>query len=42
MDPAAGEFIYEMIFAAPALTVVEKLRKYGSRKELWLDLPRAF
>lgn len=42
MDPAAGEFIYDTIFAAPVPSVVDKLRKYDSRKELWLDLPRAF
>jgi transglutaminase-like putative cysteine protease len=42
MDPAAGEFIYETIFAAPVPSVVDKLKKYDSRKELWLDLPRAF
>lgn len=42
MDPAAGEFIYETIFAAPVGSVVDKLRKYETRSELWLDLPRAF
>lgn len=42
MDPTAGEFIYDTIFAAPAGSVVDKLRKYDTRSELWLDLPRAF
>lgn len=42
MDPSTGEFIYETIFAAPAGSVVDKLRKYDSRRELWQDLPRAF
>jgi transglutaminase-like putative cysteine protease len=42
MDPAAGEFIYETIFAAPVGSVVAKLRKYASRSELWMDLPKAF
>jgi transglutaminase-like putative cysteine protease len=42
MDPAAGEFIYETIFAAPVDSVVAKLRKYASRSELWMDLPKAF
>lgn len=42
MDPSAGEFIYETIFAEPAGSVIDKLRKYDSRKKLWLDLPRAF
>ncbi len=42
MDPAAGEFIYDTIFVAPVPRVIDKLRKYDSRKELWLHLPRAF
>ncbi|MCM0080101.1 transglutaminase-like domain-containing protein [Geomonas sp. Red32] len=42
MDPSAGEFIYETIFAAPATSVVERLRKYDTRTELWRDLPRPF
>lgn len=40
MEPSAGEFIYDTIFASPLSSVVDKLRKYNSRKELWLDLPR--
>lgn len=42
MDPAAGEFIYDTIFAAPVSNVVDRLKKYASRRELWLDLPKAF
>ena len=39
MDPAADEFIYETIFAAPVSSVVERLKMYKSRRELWEDLP---
>jgi transglutaminase-like putative cysteine protease len=39
MDPLAGEFIYDTIFASPVSNVVKKLEKYKSRRELWLDLP---
>jgi transglutaminase-like putative cysteine protease len=42
MDPSTGEFIYETIFAAPAVSVVEKLKRYDSRRKLWQDLPKAF
>ncbi|GFO54475.1 Cro/Cl family transcriptional regulator [Geomonas sp. Red276] len=42
MDPSAGEFIYDTIFAAPAASVVERLRKYDTRTELWRDLPKPF
>lgn len=42
MEPSAGEFIYDTIFAAPADCVVDRLKKYKSRRELWLDLPRPF
>jgi hypothetical protein len=42
MDPSAGEFIYGTIFAAPAASVVDKLRKYDSRTQLWQDLPKPF
>ncbi|HYS43488.1 MAG TPA: transglutaminase-like domain-containing protein, partial [Geobacteraceae bacterium] len=42
MEAAAGEFIYDTIFAAPVSNVVNKLKKYESRRELWLDLPKAF
>lgn len=42
VDPSAGEFIYETIFAEPASSVVDKLRKYDSRRALWLDMPKAF
>lgn len=41
MDPAADEFIYETIFAAPVSSVVERLKMYASRSELWLDLPQS-
>lgn len=39
MDPSAGEFLYDTIFAAPVRGIVEKLQKYGTRSELWSDLP---
>lgn len=39
MDPAAEEFIYEAIFAAPVDSVVEVLQGHTSLQELWLDLP---
>lgn len=42
MEPEAGEFIYYTIFAAPVGNVVDRLNKYASRRELWLDLPKAF
>jgi len=41
MDPLADEFIYETIFAAPVSSVVDRLIKYKTRSELWLDLPRS-
>ena len=41
MDPAADEFIYEAIFAAPVSSVVERLKMYSSVRELWLDLPES-
>lgn len=41
MDPLADEFMYEGIFAAPASTVVDMLKKYKTRSDLWLDLPRS-
>jgi transglutaminase-like putative cysteine protease len=41
MDPAADEFIYEAIFAAPVSSVVDRLKMYKSRRELWLDLPES-
>jgi transglutaminase-like putative cysteine protease len=41
MDPAADEFIYETIFAAPAGSVVERLRMYTTTSDLWLDLPQS-
>lgn len=40
MDPSAGEFIHDTIFASPVSNVVHKLKKYKSRRELWLDLPK--
>ncbi|QEM69376.1 transglutaminase domain-containing protein [Geobacter sp. FeAm09] len=40
MDPEADEFIYEAIFAAPVESVVNRLRSYKSRSELWDDLPQ--
>jgi transglutaminase-like putative cysteine protease len=42
MEAAAGEFIYDTIFAAPVSNVVNRLKKYDNRRELWLDLPKAF
>ncbi|KAF0218954.1 MAG: hypothetical protein FD174_2470 [Geobacteraceae bacterium] len=41
MEASAGEFIYDTIFAAPVSNVVTRLKKYDSRRELWLDLPKA-
>jgi transglutaminase-like putative cysteine protease len=41
MDPLADEFIYEAIFAAPVNSVVNRLKMYKSRSELWLDLPQS-
>ncbi|NTW88925.1 MAG: transglutaminase domain-containing protein [Desulfobulbaceae bacterium] len=41
MDPLADEFIYETIFAAPVSSVVNRLKRYKSRRELWLDLPQS-
>lgn len=41
MDPAADEFIYEAIFAAPVESVVNRLKRYKTRSELWLDLPQS-
>ena len=41
MDPLADEFIYETIFAAPVDSVIDRLKMYTSRNELWLDLPQS-
>jgi transglutaminase-like putative cysteine protease len=41
MDPVADEFIYETIFAAPVNSVVNRLKMYKTRSELWLDLPQS-
>lgn len=41
MDPAADEFIYEAIFAAPVSSVVERLQMHDTLSELWLDLPES-
>lgn len=41
MDPLADEFIYEAIFAAPVSSVVNRLKMYKTRSELWLDLPQS-
>jgi transglutaminase-like putative cysteine protease len=41
MDPLADEFIYETVFAAPVESVVNRLKMYKSRSELWLDLPQS-
>jgi transglutaminase-like putative cysteine protease len=41
MDPLADEFIYETIFAAPVDSVVNRLKMYKTRSELWLDLPQS-
>ena len=40
MDPLADEFIYQAIFAAPVDSVVNRLKMYKTRSELWLDLPQ--
>jgi len=40
MDPAADEFIYEAIFAAPVNSVVKRVKMYKSRSKLCLDLPQ--
>ena len=39
IDSSAGEFIYDVIFVSPARTVVDTLRKYKSRTEMWPHLP---
>jgi len=41
MDPAADEFIYEAIFAAPVTSVVDTLKRHATRSELWQDLPQS-
>lgn len=41
MDPQAGEFIHETIYAAPVRSIVNRLKMHKSRSELWLDLPRS-
>ncbi len=42
MEAAAGEFLYDTIHTAPVSNVVKGLKKYASRRDLWLDLPKAF
>lgn len=39
MDLSAGEFIYDVIFVSPAKIVVDTLRRYKSRAEMWPHLP---
>ncbi len=41
MDPAADEFIYQTIFATPVASVVERLKMYERRSDLWNDLPQS-
>lgn len=41
MDPAADEFIYEAIFAAPVDSVVKSLNRYTTMDKLWQDLPQS-
>jgi len=41
MDELAGEFIYDTIFAAPVSSVVNRLKEYELRSDLWLDLPQS-
>jgi hypothetical protein len=41
MDPLADEFIYEAIFAVPVSTVVNRLKMYKFRSDLWQDLPQS-
>jgi transglutaminase-like putative cysteine protease len=40
MDPAAGEFIYDIIFKAPAREVTETLGKFTDFQEMWPHLPK--
>ncbi len=40
MDPSAGEYLHDTIFAVPLKSVVERLQKHTSRRALWLDLPK--
>ena len=42
VEASAGEFICDTIFVAPANSVVNRLKKHKCRRELWLDLPKAF
>ncbi len=39
MDPEKCEFIYDTIFKSPAEEVVQTLKKFTSRKEMWPFLP---
>ena len=39
VDLSAGEFIYDVIFTSPAKVVVNILREYKSRAEMWPHLP---
>lgn len=42
VDPAQGElFIYERVFSDPAPEVVQSLRRFRSRSELWKNLPES-
>ncbi len=40
MDPSAGEYLHDTIFAAPLKSVVARLQQHTSRRALWLDLPK--
>jgi transglutaminase-like putative cysteine protease len=39
-DDAAGEFVYDTVFAAPAPVVVDTLRRFSSRSAMWPYLPQ--
>jgi transglutaminase-like putative cysteine protease len=39
-DALSGEFMLATIFTAPVSNVVEKLKRYTRRRDLWLDLPK--
>ena len=39
MDPIAGEYSYETIYASPAKVVVELLTRFDNRTAMWPHLP---
>ncbi|OPY09358.1 MAG: Transglutaminase-like superfamily protein [Syntrophus sp. PtaB.Bin001] len=42
INKAAGQILYDTIYAAPLKRVAERLLKYKTRTELWTDLPKPF